>query len=79
MPRFEKRDVAEIIRELELPDVIRADNGCMMNSRDAFILLCVRLSFPHRWEELQVNFGKRRQVLIAVFSKLVDIILERLV
>lgn len=66
--RFTWEELFIIIELLELPPVIRTDNGTTMTALQALCLLLYRLSSPTRLLECQALFKKTKGVVSAIFN-----------
>jgi len=75
--RFTVPEVRRIIASMHLPDGIRADNGCVLDTVTAMCLLLRRLAFPNRYCDMSSEFGIEQTIICRFILTLLSIIDDR--
>lgn len=60
MCRFRRVDVDALLRNLDLPDSVRAKNGVTADPKTALLMVIRRLSTPSRLSDIELQFGWER-------------------
>lgn len=54
---FKRYEVEELVRALQLPEIVSADNLIIENSRTAPCMLLGHLAYPNQLSDLAMKFG----------------------
>ena len=70
--RFRKRDLLQLIRELNIPVLFRLDNGGVHSGEKAFILFLRRMAYPGRLTDLEHEFGISYSTISRLFNAIIS-------
>ena len=75
--RFKKEDIYSLVNVFQLPDVVRCENGVVVDSVEALCIFLKRFAYPCRYVDLIPRFARPISQLCMACNLVTDMIYDR--